>query len=100
MMKVAVFPNPWSTSWFRENLQQGGYYGERRTVSEEAGFINCLGARSEDMVSGATCLDKPDPPDHQEVRTPRKHSSVPVKAARIMILISEKDYCDRQQKII
>ena len=24
MMKVAVFPNPWSTSWFRENPQQGG----------------------------------------------------------------------------
>ena len=68
MMKVAVFPNPWSTSWFRENLQEGEYYGERRTLSEEAGFINCLGARSEDMVSGAwPCLDKPGAA-HQEVR--------------------------------
>ena len=51
-LKLILFPNLWS--WFRENLQQGGYYGQRRSEWKEAGFINWLPARSEDMVSGAT----------------------------------------------
>ena len=39
------------------------------------------------------------PTAHQEVRTPRKHSSVPFKAEK-GISISEKDDCEQQQKII
>ena len=39
------------------------------------------------------------PTAHQEVRTPRKHSPVPVKAEKV-ISISEKDDCDQQQKTI
>ena len=46
--------NSISKYWFCENLQEVGYYGQRRSVWEEAGFINWLPARSEDMVSGAT----------------------------------------------
>ena len=101
MMKVAVFPNPWSTSWFRENLQEGGIMAGEEKLWEEAGFINCLQARSEDMVSGATCPDKPGPA-HQELSRPRKQSAavkVILIAAKV-IFISEKDNCDQQQKII
>ena len=79
----------------------GGYYGRRRTLWEEAGFINWLQARSEDMVSGATCPDKPGPA-HQELSRPRKQSAavkVILIAAKV-IFISEKDNCDQQQKII
>ena len=58
--------------------KRGGYYGQRRTLLEEAGFISCLAARSEDMVSGATCLelDKSDPPAaHQEAKKTLINSS-------------------------
>ena len=100
MMKVAVFPNPWSTSWFRENLQEGVLWPEKKSCEKKQ--VSLTDSKQEVRTwfqERPAWPDKPGPA-HQELSRPRTQSlAVKVQAAKV-ILISEKDNCDQQQKII